>query len=1187
MKRKTMINVLLFVILMVGIQNSVYSQEFCEECECEEGEEAEGEGTATEDAEFSADLEEGPGEMSMSEGDILGEEVGEEVGEEIGTEIGTELGTELLATSALDVIPVVGEVIQGAILLGTIIYEAFNVAEISIKAEDHALATTLSTGNFKMSLVPEFHAVAHDLNSGTDKFSSVIFLKKNIGSSDVRKYITENGWGSHIDQRLDATDLNDHMRYSFSTFAGSRASTVSGRPSIPYNYQRDIPNITLSKRGNELSYNYTHRWSHELPRTTYYQDNPIAGEQIRWVQGNWSDQVVHSGKVDIVLQRTRTEWHPSLNRYFTIVMREITIPPQNLSIEEHGDQIAMRIKNLDIPLGGNKSDIDKLAIVLKIRGSQNFIKQDDDSGKTIRVFPDNWDYTEPYSNFSRAIFEGTDDEINLPGFSDKYPVSKNQKPETKDFDLFTIPVVDYVARNSDASLTDIGFSGKTESGDCRTAGVLANNFPSIHTVSKSHFTNGTSHVTDVSPGKSHLLLELRSSTSGCFRNFSHIELHGYGGKRVVVEFTDYGSLSTSTKVKAYYTVNNSITQNNLICSSTRYNRPTIEDKRISIFRKNTRDLNFMTYEGIKDINYGSFAELLIENVPFQAGEIIDVKAYYADRDSYSRSTVKINAVSDNVISRAYYTIKNTENRNLTLSNPSSIGERDLSFTTTQNKWLIEHQSNGFYAIMHKDHKKVLGIVDGKVGMYDWEPGNNFLVWTVIPSGNQYKFLNAGTNSFLSRSNNLNSNRIGFNFSDGLALSLQKTNDIVPQIIDNSVYHIINRINDKSIARNVVGDVVLKTLQTTSSKQKQAISYAGCLSYYIKDRSSNNYLYQDDSRGEIYWSSRKTNFLMTKISTGSNYYSISKSQQYLQGVSAASDVLDIGNASNVNEDKYHFRLSNATLCGGANKISVGSNAARFYLDFQQQENPFQGWISRQWDVMPSNSLLDLTTTSSSFYGKFAQTTSASGTLISPPIEVTNDDLKLLFDFAVYQNLSSNQKGAEFKVSISNDNELTWKTKFDYAATRLSNEDEWYHNNEVDLGKYVGQCIKVRFSIDNGTRFQGKFSLDNIRVQRAGYIVPSASAKSTIVDMNTLDFILSPNPARDRFSLDFTLVNATNVQYTILGIDGREVQSQAKKFTSGKQVWSIATDQLANGMYLVKIHVMGSNQQSETKRLLINR
>ncbi|MEW7277732.1 hypothetical protein ABW636_03970 [Aquimarina sp. 2201CG1-2-11] len=36
MKRKTMINVLLFVILMVGIQNSVYSQEFCEKCECEE-----------------------------------------------------------------------------------------------------------------------------------------------------------------------------------------------------------------------------------------------------------------------------------------------------------------------------------------------------------------------------------------------------------------------------------------------------------------------------------------------------------------------------------------------------------------------------------------------------------------------------------------------------------------------------------------------------------------------------------------------------------------------------------------------------------------------------------------------------------------------------------------------------------------------------------------------------------------------------------------------------------------------------------------------------------------------------------------------------------------------------------------------------------------------------------------------
>ncbi|MEW7277730.1 hypothetical protein ABW636_03960 [Aquimarina sp. 2201CG1-2-11] len=55
-----MINLWLFVILMVGIQNSMYSQEFCEECECEE--ETEG---GTEDAEYSADLQEGAGEFNL------------------------------------------------------------------------------------------------------------------------------------------------------------------------------------------------------------------------------------------------------------------------------------------------------------------------------------------------------------------------------------------------------------------------------------------------------------------------------------------------------------------------------------------------------------------------------------------------------------------------------------------------------------------------------------------------------------------------------------------------------------------------------------------------------------------------------------------------------------------------------------------------------------------------------------------------------------------------------------------------------------------------------------------------------------------------------------------------------------------------------------------------------------------
>ncbi len=198
---------------------------------------------------------------------------------------------------------------------------------------------------------------------------------------------------------------------------------------------------------------------------------------------------------------------------------------------------------------------------------------------------------------------------------------------------------------------------------------------------------------------------------------------------------------------------------------------------------------------------------------------------------------------------------------------------------------------------------------------------------------------------------------------------------------------------------------------------------------------------------------------------------------------------------------------------------------------------------------------------------SRVTEGNSYITSPFIQVTQNNLKLLFDFYLDQDLSeATSFGPDpnrFKVQVTTDGGQTWTTELNLRGTS-SNSRKWFNNYMIDLRQYEGNCIKIRFN-NSGSVFQGGlqgvFTLDNIRIQTSA---PQAKSND-IVSRNQIT--LFPNPVNDQLNITIPQsIGNDQLLYSISNITGVEITNGTFRKTSNR----INVSQLPKGVYFISIN-----------------
>ena len=354
---------------------------------------------------------------------------------------------------------------------------------------------------------------------------------------------------------------------------------------------------------------------------------------------------------------------------------------------------------------------------------------------------------------------------------------------------------------------------------------------------------------------------------------------------IIIEFYDYRSYNPAfypkAKIKATYNNDHTV-------------GTPIEIRSIFKIHPNTRNEKWALSKNMEL----SFNELnnsfLLLNAPVGSNELINITTYYMD-GSLARNTIITKGVNNNVLPRAYYNIRQ-DNKYVSVNQQNNTLE--LRHASLSN-WLIEYQGSGSYAIMHQETRKVLGIRDGKIGLYDWDYQDKDLHWHMDFSASNAKLYNLGHQAFLST--NSSNSQIIFEFNNSSTFLLEKRLNIDPILPKEKIY-LSNRSNGNVLSQEM-GKPTLKPKKTTT--QQTLLKYRGCLRYAIYDPYEQKNLYFDT---ELQWSkSKATNWLMTK--TDSGYFTLTTEGKPLYAISPLGNEIGVDFGSNPTQDDppYQFAI----------------------------------------------------------------------------------------------------------------------------------------------------------------------------------------------------------------------------------------------------------------------------------------
>ncbi len=193
------------------------------------------------------------------------------------------------------------------------------------------------------------------------------------------------------------------------------------------------------------------------------------------------------------------------------------------------------------------------------------------------------------------------------------------------------------------------------------------------------------------------------------------------------------------------------------------------------------------------------------------------------------------------------------------------------------------------------------------------------------------------------------------------------------------------------------------------------------------------------------------------------------------------------------------------------------------------------------------------------------------LISPIMDLSNiSDGKLIFDVA-YAGYNSNNYD-QLDVSISSDCGASWNQVYskglDVLGTTSNTTLEFtptpsqWRKDTINLSAYAGQEILIGF--ENVADWGNRIFLDNMLVE---------SELITGVSENTIKTIPSsifPNPTNDDATLKFySDYSGEDITVSIVNSLGTEVQNYTFRTINGDNLFSINSDQLFAGIYIVSI------------------
>lgn len=248
---------------------------------------------------------------------------------------------------------------------------------------------------------------------------------------------------------------------------------------------------------------------------------------------------------------------------------------------------------------------------------------------------------------------------------------------------------------------------------------------------------------------------------------------------------------------------------------------------------------------------------------------------------------------------------------------------------------------------------------------------------------------------------------------------------------------------------------------------------------------------------------------------------------------------------------------------------------------------------EWQVLnPQNNntwelaTVGLASSKSAYIQNYGQQSGSIDELVSGPIDLSSITGSMTLSYRYAYNRRNSSDDDYFRVLVTNDCGDSWVVRKTLHGSQLNtaispalftptSDNDWItvHMTNVTSGYWVDN-FRYMFRFENGGG--NNIYLDNINIY-------SGSPSDDLVvgldeNAGTLnDLSIFPNPADDELNVQFELSNAQVATVEIRDLTGKKVQSHMVQANSGANVVSLATGELASGMYFLVLST-GGNQET---------
>ena len=866
--------------------------------------------------EISSDIGEEGGEMILQESDLIGSEViGEAAAEaaaEVGAEATAEIATEVLVGSALlDAIPVAGEVIavaEAVAFIGLGIYEGIKLIESLFNTPDlydyrekyKARLNALNSGEFRMPVYPSYHSYAEDLDGEKGKFSALFYLNKTYDSSSAKNYLLQSSTlGKHIGKTYplnsnpDADSPYNHMSYGFSKLTTTTSESISNLgalPHLPILIKRHFPKITIYKNSQTNQYHYTFEanWSHQANTETINPKHKQFTLEIDFYTAT-------SKKIDFPLQFWLAKKYKNSNRTENI----IPIPPNKIHIEEIQDQLAIRIKEIDISEYQDSNA--SLYITIPLRHPKNHIMV---NGKS--AFPEDWNPYENLKNDANGRFYRGQQIDNTTGRhfarsyrpfnknadANLYPNTKGLEPPLTTTQLFYFRIHDYQPADTEISIQDKDL-------------YQINYSPKITLTNRTKYSNTDWHLPSPKKHKSNLLLNIPFQQGA--RKIQNIDIHAL--------HKPLGINITLTTLPKPNNLNYSLLTAKLsfINDQDEFEMKSIIGDLFSIHKIEGEEVPKASYPHQKIPSGSTLNHLkwLLQNTPFTPGDLIMVSTFYED-GSVIKNLLRIPLTSNSILDRKYYNLSyNTDQ--FIKQKKTTLKLSNANIEDPQSQWLLElNHKHGYYAIMNRDSKMVLGVVNNKLGLYKWSFGEATLLWKPsFSEDNLMSLYNLGSETYLT----IQDNELNHNSSTKTFFNLQERKESVPPLLIFEDGWLTSKKDNLVFDGRTDQEVTLAAKNSSDNNHQQtSITYTGCLTYAIIRAKDSTHIKYDPLQNKQIWAKEGASLwylnYLKNDTISQEYFSLSNQEkQYLYNTGN----FQLRTESNYKEsdNKYQFSFRTKT------------------------------------------------------------------------------------------------------------------------------------------------------------------------------------------------------------------------------------------------------------------------------------